>query len=88
MEKTPRLLAKMDTKSSCPSVFKKNNLAILPVEDRKYVIFLDPQLKSYFTFSPFYESIEPEEYEPSRYIATLETIQQGKIDSIQIYVKR
>jgi len=52
------------------------------------VIFLDPQLKSYFTFSPFYESIEPEEYEPSRYIATLETIQQGKIDSIQIYVKR
>jgi len=78
----------MDTRSSCPSVFKKNNLAILPVEDRKYVIFLDPQLKSYFTFSPFYESIEPEEYEPSRYIATLETIQQGKIDSIQIYVKR
>lgn len=79
--KEPRLLAKMDTDSSRPSIFKKNNLAILPVENGKYVIFQDPKLKSYFNFSHLYDSIEPEEYEPSGYITMLETIQPGKITS-------
>lgn len=75
--KEARLLAKMDTESSRPSVFRKNHLAILPVKNGEYVIFQDNQLKSYFTFSPFYKSIEPEEYETSGHIATFETIQPG-----------
>ncbi|WP_319578897.1 type II restriction enzyme [uncultured Methanospirillum sp.] len=79
--KEPRLLAKMDTDLSRPSIFKKNNLAILPVENGKYVIFQDPKLKSYFTFSHLYDSTEPEEYEPSGYVTMLETMQPGKITS-------
>lgn len=79
--KEPRLLAKMDTESSRPSIFKKNQLSILPVENGKYVIFLDPKLTSYLAFTNFYESLKPERYEPSGYITNLDTIKPCKITS-------
>lgn len=79
--KEPRLLAKMDTESSRPSIFKRNQLSILPVENGKYVIFRDPQLASYFTFTNYYESLKPEGYDPSGYITNLDTIKSGKITS-------
>ena len=44
----PRLLAKLDTLHDCPDVFKKHGLTIFPVKNGEYVIFKDPQRKTYF----------------------------------------
>ena len=40
-KREPRLLAKQDTKSSRPEIFRQNKLSILPVENGKYIIFKD-----------------------------------------------
>ena len=47
----PRLLAKQDTLSQRPSGFKKNNISIFPVRNGEYILFSDPDEKSYYKFS-------------------------------------
>lgn len=44
----PRLLAKLDTLHDCPDIFKTHGLTIFPVKNGEYVIFKDPQRKTYF----------------------------------------
>jgi len=44
----PRLLAKLDTLSDCPDVFRRHALTIFPVRNGEYVIFKDPERKTYF----------------------------------------
>lgn len=48
--KQPRLLAKIDTKEELPEIFRDNNLSILPYENGKYIVFSDPDYKSFFNF--------------------------------------
>jgi hypothetical protein len=47
----PRLMAKLDTLAIRPKVFKQNSLTIFPVKNGEYVIFEDPEEKSYYSFS-------------------------------------
>jgi hypothetical protein len=44
-------MAKLDTLSVRPIVFKQHSLTIFPVKNGEYVIFEDPEEKSYYTFS-------------------------------------
>lgn len=61
----PRLLAKQDTKNSRPEVFKRNKLSILPVENGKYIIFRDTEVKTYYPLDKILADIPSEEYRPS-----------------------
>mgnify|MGYP002681992591 CR=1 FL=1 len=47
----PRLMAKLDTLAVRPAVFKRHALTIFPVKNGEYVIFKDPDEKSYYRFS-------------------------------------
>ncbi len=46
----PRLMAKMDTLHERPTVFREHEVNIFPVRNGKYVLFKDPQNKTYFKF--------------------------------------
>jgi hypothetical protein len=50
-EREPRLMAKLDTLAIRPKVFRQNSLTIFPVKNGEYVIFEDPEEKSYYSFS-------------------------------------
>ncbi len=60
----PRLLAKQDTKNSRPEIFKQNKLSILPVENGKYIIFLDESNKTYYPLNSIFTTTVAEEYRP------------------------
>jgi hypothetical protein len=62
----PRLLAKIDYSKSRPEIFKKHNLSILSVQNNKYVIFEDKDLKTYYSLKQLYDKIETEIYTPIR----------------------
>lgn len=65
-KREPRLLAKQDTKNSRPDVFKKNKLSILPVENGKYIIFLDESTRTYYPLDKIIAEIPTEEYRPGK----------------------
>lgn len=46
-----RNMVKLDSLEDRPRIFQENQLVIFPVINKKYIIFKDPQNKSYFTFS-------------------------------------
>lgn len=47
----PRLLAKQDTLSTRPSVFREQQLSILPVRNGRYVLFRDTDSRSFYQFA-------------------------------------
>jgi hypothetical protein len=47
-DREPRLMAKLDTLSARPSIFRKRDLTIFPVENGRYILFRDPDERSYF----------------------------------------
>jgi hypothetical protein len=65
-KREPRLLAKQDTKNSRPDVFKQNKLSILPVENGKYIIFLDESTRTYYPLDKIIAEIPAEEYRPGK----------------------
>jgi len=46
----PRLMAKQDTLSERPSDFRQHDIAIFPVKNGQYILFRDPENRSYFKF--------------------------------------
>lgn len=58
----PRLMAKMDTLVSRPSVFKENNLTIFPVKNGEYIIFRDEEERSYFKINTEISDLTSERY--------------------------
>ena len=77
----PRLLAKLDTKSSRPEIFKQYNLSILPVTNGNYVIFRDDLTRTYFPISRLMSTIVPEEYDPVQNYSEYQTLSLGNITS-------
>lgn len=65
-KREPRLLAKQDTKSSRPEVFKHNKLSILPVENGRYIIFRDESVKTYYHLEKILSEVPAEEYRPTK----------------------
>jgi hypothetical protein len=65
-KREPRLLAKQDTKSSRPEIFRQNKLSILPVENGKYIIFRDESVKTYFPLEKILAEVPAEKYQPTK----------------------
>jgi hypothetical protein len=61
-EREPRLMAKLDTDSERPQLFKRHDLNILPARNGLYVIFSDPQNKLYFQFDSLLDDLPVEEF--------------------------
>lgn len=59
----PRLMAKQDTLRCRPRIFKDNALTIFPVKNGEYIIFKDPERKSYFEFSKQLEKTLVQRYD-------------------------
>lgn len=77
----PRLLAKQDTKNSRPNVFKHHQLSILPIENGKYIIFRDEQIKTYFPLGKILEEIVIEEYIPRNDYSRYESLDVRNLSS-------
>jgi hypothetical protein len=60
----PRLMAKLDTISSLPEVFRNNALTIFPTRNGEYAIFSDPEFKTYFTLAESSYPTTIEMYQP------------------------
>ena len=58
----PRLMAKQDTLSARPAIFREHDLSIFPVENGQYVIFHDPEQKSYFRFDASLDRLPQQQY--------------------------
>lgn len=58
----PRLMAKIDTSSARPEMFKQHALAIFPVENGRYMIFSDPKQAGYFRIQDEIASLAQERY--------------------------
>jgi hypothetical protein len=59
----PRLLAKQDTLHDRPEVFKKHNITIFPVKNGEYILFRDPDAKTYYRIDEEYLGLVPNTYE-------------------------
>jgi len=77
----PRLMAKQDTLESRPEIFRKNHLSILPTTNGEYVIFKDPQKRSYFSFDSGSSPIPVERHESESSVDSIETLNLGTISS-------
>jgi hypothetical protein len=74
-------MAKQDTQSSRPSIFKQNNLSIFPVDNGRYIIFKDNDLKSYYSYDSSLDDTLITEYTPKADIHNFKTLQLGAISS-------
>ena len=72
-KREPRLMAKLDTHSVCPKVFRDNRLTIFPVRNGEYIIFRDPENKSYFKFSSHDYERQPEVHHPGIDLSTFDS---------------
>ncbi len=70
----PRLMAKLDTDSDRPKVFRDHHLNILPLDRRRYVIFRDQKNVCYFQLPPDQQVNQPKEYRTKVDLAALDTL--------------
>lgn len=61
-QREPRLMAKLDSLSDRPKVFDEFQLNILPSERGTYVVFKDPNNRSYFTLPSQVQTAPPEQH--------------------------
>jgi hypothetical protein len=72
-QREPRLMAKQDTLSARPGIFKAYQLTIFPVENGRYVIFRDQAHKSYFSLASAFEAIQTKEHTSTHDLHTFDT---------------
>ncbi|MBD3275643.1 MAG: hypothetical protein GF372_10045 [Candidatus Marinimicrobia bacterium] len=58
----PRLMAKQDTLSTRPKIFRDNHLTIFPKKNGEYIIFQDQKNQSYFDVGATLDMVPVEEY--------------------------
>jgi len=46
----PRLMAKIDTREELPSIFKKFNISLLPIQNKQYLLFIDDSKNLFYDF--------------------------------------
>lgn len=61
-QREPRLMAKIDTLAERPRSFKEHQLAILPTRNGHYMLFRDPQERSYYRFGDEIDKLSIEEF--------------------------
>ncbi|MDD3932483.1 MAG: hypothetical protein PHP55_01360 [Methanoculleus sp.] len=77
----PRLMAKQDTQSSRPIIFKKHDLSIFPVDNGRYIIFKDGNQQSYYSYGTLLDNTLIIEYVPRTDIQNFKTLQLSAISS-------
>lgn len=77
----PRLMAKQDTLSSRPTVFKRYNLSMFPVDNGRYIVFKDVTQRSYYSYGPLLEDTLITEYVPKADVQNFKTLQLSTISS-------
>lgn len=82
-QREARLMAKIDSSSALPLVFKEHKLNILPVTRGEYVVFEDPKNKCFAKVPNFSIEGQPEKHDPqgSFNIFGLETLELGVCSS-------
>ena len=68
-----RLMTKLDTLDDRPDVFKEHNLAIFPVRNGRYILFRDPEHKSYFRLGSAQLELPPQLYQSSVDLAAFDS---------------
>ena len=58
-----RLMTKLDTLDDRPDVFKEHDLTIFPVRNGRYILFRDPEHKSYFRLGSAHLELPPRLYQ-------------------------
>ncbi len=58
-----RLMTKLDTLDDRPGVFKEHDLTIFPVRNGRYILFRDPEHKSYFRLGSAHLELPPRLYQ-------------------------
>lgn len=61
-QREPRLMAKLDSLSDRPKVFEEFGLNILPSERGTYIVFKDPNNRSYFSLPSQVQTAPPEQH--------------------------
>ena len=61
-QREPRLMAKIDTLAERPRAFKDHHLSIFPTRNGVYLLFRDPDHKSYYRFGDEIERLPIQEY--------------------------
>jgi len=77
-QREPRLMAKLDTLHRRPKVFKDNALTIFPVRNGEYIIFEDPDRKSYFEFGKQLERIPVRRYDSQVDLISFDSYPRGQ----------
>ncbi|MDV4343297.1 hypothetical protein HL657_09000 [Methanoculleus sp. YWC-01] len=77
----PRLMAKQDTLNSRPTIFRKHNLSIFPVDNGRYIIFKDDTQQSYYSYSASLDSTLITEYIPRADIQNFKTLRLSTVTS-------
>lgn len=76
-QREPRLMAKMDTLNSRPSLFKKHSLSLLPIENGSYLLFKDPDRRSYIEIDSVINELQAEPFYPTQ-------VDLGSYDTLQL----
>ncbi len=58
----PRLMAKIDTLAERPDIFAQNDLSLFPTRNGEYIIFRDPQNRTYYRFSSEHQELPVQQY--------------------------
>jgi hypothetical protein len=76
-KREPRLMAKMDTLHDRPQVFREQEVNLFPVKNGRYVLFRDPENKTYFRFGASLESLTARNYPASVDLNQFDTFPRG-----------
>jgi hypothetical protein len=61
-QREPRLMAKIDTLAERPRPFQQHHLSIFPTKNGEYILFQDPDEKTYYRFSSSIQNLPLQEY--------------------------
>jgi hypothetical protein len=61
-KREPRLMAKLDTMAERPRILKEYDLALFPIRNGEYILFRDPDSRSYFRIPDAFYETEVESY--------------------------
>jgi hypothetical protein len=87
-QEQPRLLVKFDFDFQRPKIFKINKLNILPLKRGSYIVYHDPENRTYCDLQHDFEGRRPKPYQSSTNLENLDTLAKGvcssESDAIQL----
>ncbi|NLZ26345.1 MAG: hypothetical protein GX884_02070 [Chloroflexi bacterium] len=78
-EREPRLMAKIDTREELPSIFRKFNISLLPIQNKQYLLFIDDSKSLFYEFPTLHAPVITKFANTA--VLNLETLQERHISS-------